>query len=231
MVFPNNFDIYLYMIETFIPARFYTFKGGYLSKKFLQRWQSRSESPSQASKLLPPINYAVNRVKLQIQKLNSQINQYTERDKALFEKIVHAYESHDNSRATIFAKELAEMQRQRDLLINAKLALENILLRLQTLAEFRSPVSDMSPVVGNLQNIQTRISGVLPDFGKELGQVEMKLTNLKVNTGQGAGAAFDFGVGSQDAQKIIEEAAIIAENQTRMKFPDIPNNRSGPGGT
>ena len=184
------------------------------------------KAPSRASNLLPQIDYAINRVELQIQILNSHINQHTEWDKVLFEKIVHAYESHDNLRAAVFANELSEMQRQRNLLINAKLALEGIPSRLQTASELRSFVSDMSPVVGNLQNIQTRITGILPDIGKELDQVEMKLNNLKVKTGQGAGAAFDFDVGSQDAQKIIEEAAMIVENRTKMKFPDIPDNES-----
>jgi division protein CdvB (Snf7/Vps24/ESCRT-III family) len=89
--------------------------------------------------------------------------------------------------------------------------------------------SEMSPVADDLQNIQTRILGVLPDFGKELGQVEMNLNNLKFKTDQDVRAAFDFDVGNQDAQKIIEEAAMIVENRTKMKFPDIPNNESSQG--
>ncbi len=33
-----------------------------------------------------------------------------------------------------------------------------------------------------------------------------------------------FGVGSKDAEKILEEAAMIAEHQKKNKFPDVPNN-------
>ncbi len=187
-------------------------------------WQSRSRSPSRAKKLLPRIDQATGRVEIQIRELDGQISQHTKSERLLFEKIVHAQERHDNSRATIFANELVKMQRQRDILTSARLALENILMRLQTVSEYRRTVLEMPPVVSDLRNIQISISSALPDLGKDLGLVEMNLDNLEAKRDQGFRPAFDIGAGSQEAGKILEEAAMIAEHQKKNKFPDVPNN-------
>ncbi len=162
--------------------------------------------------------------------MDNYINRYTDRDRSLFEKIVQAQEKHDNRRAKIFADELAEIRKQRNLLMNAKLSLDNVALRLRTVFEFGNFVSAVSPVVGTLQNIKKGISGIMPEVGNELGDVGLRLNDLVVEMGQGTGTAFDFEVSSEDAQKIIEEAAIVAENRMKMKLPELPTEESGQGG-
>jgi len=205
-----------------------------LSKKFSKKWEGGKRRLIPAVRkpkpLKPQINYAANRVEQQIHRINSYINRYTDRDRSLFEKIVQAQEKHDNRRAKIFADELAEIRKQRNLLMNAKLSLDNVALRLRTVFEFGNFVSAVSPVVGTLQNIKKGISGIMPEVGNELGDVGMRLNNLVIEMGQGTGTAFDFEVSSEDAQKIIEEAAIVAENRMKMKLPELPTEESGQGG-
>jgi division protein CdvB (Snf7/Vps24/ESCRT-III family) len=205
-----------------------------LSKKFSKKWEGGKRRLIPAIRkprpLKPQINYAANRVEQQIHRVNNYINRYTDRDRSLFEKIVQAQEKHDNRRAKIFADELAEIRKQRNLLMNAKLSLDNVALRLRTVFEFGNFVSAVSPVVGTLQNIKKGISGIMPEVGNELGDVGLRLNDLVVEMGQGTGTAFDFEVSSEDAQKIIEEAAIIAENRMKMKLPELPTEESGQGG-
>ena len=153
-----------------------------------------------------------------------------ERDRDLFERIVQAHERHDTSQVKILANELAEIRKQRNLLMNAKLALDNAALRLRTVFEFGNFVSAVSPVVDTLQSIKSKISGILPEVGNELGEIGMRLNDLVIEMGQSTGAAFDFEVSSQDAQKIIEEAAIVAENRMKMKLPDLPVGDANQGG-
>lgn len=201
-----------------------------MSKKFSRKWEGQHGRFFRTKKpLRPKINYAVNRVELQIQRINNYINRYTERDRALFEKIVQAYERHDSSRVNIIANELAETRKQKNLLMNAKLSLDNVALRLRTVFEFGNFVSAVSPVVGTLQNIKSKISGILPEVGSELGQVGIRLNDLVIEMGQGTGTSFEF-LSSEDAQKIMEEAAIIAESRAKMKLPDLSAEEAGQGG-
>ncbi|MFQ6095009.1 MAG: Snf7 family protein [Candidatus Bathyarchaeia archaeon] len=205
-----------------------------MSKKFSEKWEGGKRRIIPAIRkrkpLKPQINYAANRVELQIQRINSYINRYMERDRNLFEKIVQAHQKHDNSRLKILANELAEVRKQRNLLMNAKLSLDNVALRLRTVFEFGNFVSAVSPVVGTLQNIKSRISGILPEVGNELDEIGIRLNDLMVEMGQSTGMAFDFEVSSEDAQRIIEEAAIIAENRMKMKLPDLPAEEPSQGG-
>lgn len=205
-----------------------------MSKKFSKKWEGGKRRLIPAIRkpkpLKPQINYAANRVEQQIHRINSYISRYADRDRSVFENIVQAQEKHESRRAKILADELAEIRKQRNLLMNAKLSLDNVALRLRTVFEFGNFVSAVSPVVGTLQNIKKGISGIMPEVGNELGEVGMRLNDLVIEMGQSTGSAFDFEVSSEDAQKIIEEAAIVAENRMKMKLPELPTEESSQGG-
>jgi len=126
----------------------------------------------------------------------------------------------------MLANELAEIRGHRNLLMNAKLSLENVALRLRTLSEFGNFVSSVSPVVDILESVKTRVSGILPEVGIELGYIGTKLNTLSIRMGQGNSATFDFNVSGENAEKIMEEAAMIAENQMKRKLPEIPTDET-----
>lgn len=199
-----------------------------MSEKFSGKWEGRGRRFFRTQKpLKPKINYAVSRVEQQVQRINSYVSRYSDRHRTLFEKMVQAYERHDNSRVKVLANELAEIRKQRNLLMNAELSLNNVALRLRTVFEFGNFVSSMSPVVSTLDKIGSKISGILPDVGNELGQVGMRLNDLVIEMGQGTGPTFDFDVANEDAQEIMEEAAAaIGENRAKMKLPDVPTGKS-----
>lgn len=199
-----------------------------LSKRFSKKWDAKPEGLRNALRgskpLKPQVNHAVDRVKVQIQRINNYIERYTQRDRELFEKLVQAHEKHDNSRVNIFANELAEIRKQKSVLMHNKLALDNVALRLSTVLEFGNYVSVMSPVIGILHNIRTGISGIMPEVGNELGQVETTLNDIVIDMGQSAGLTFDFDAKTEAAENIIKEAALIVESRIKTKLPDLPSD-------
>jgi len=204
-----------------------------LPKGFSRKWEERPEGLKGALKsskpLKPQINNALNRVELQLSRTSSYIEQYTARDKEIFEKLVRAYERHDNARVNMLANELVEIRRQKDILIHSKLGLDNVALRLRTVFEFGNFASALSTVVGILQNIRAGISGIMPEVGNELYNVETTLSDVVVEMGQSTGVAIDFDAKSEDAEKILKEAALIVENRMKMKLPELSSDIS-PGG-
>lgn len=199
-----------------------------LSKRFSKKWDAKPEGLRNALRgskpLKPQVNHAVDRVKVQIQRINNYIERYTQRDRELFEKLVQAHEKHDNSRVNIFANELAEIRKQKSVLMHNKLALDNVALRLSTVLEFGNYVCVMSPVIGILHNIRTGISGIMPEVGNELGQVETTLNDIVIDIGQSAGLTFDFDAKTEAAENIIKEAALIVESRIKTKLPDLPSD-------
>lgn len=198
-----------------------------LSKRFKRKWEERPRGLRGALRrpkpLRPRVNYALNRVETQIQRINNHVDRYTERDKDLFEKLSQAYERHDNTRVKMLANELAEIRKQKGILMHSKLSLDNVALRLRTVFEFGNFVSAVTPVVDILHSIRTGVSGMIPDVSNELHQVETTLGDIMVEMGQTAGMPFDFEPKSEDATKIIKEAATIAESRMKTRLPKSPN--------
>jgi division protein CdvB (Snf7/Vps24/ESCRT-III family) len=203
-----------------------------LPDKFTEKWAESENSEPLGSKvknsirppgqLKPRLDHAIQRLEGQIQRLDQTSNRLSERDKSLFAKVVEAYSKHDQPHASAFANELTEIRKTEKTVMNARLALEQIVLRLKTVTELGDMVHALGPVISVLGSIRTAITGVLPDAGRELEQIGTELNGIIANAGQTTGLTLDFATSSDEAQRILSEAATIAEERTKEKFPELP---------
>jgi len=163
-------------------------------------------------------------MQIQIQKLNKAAKHFSERDKLLFTKTVKAYSKHDLVRAKVYANELAEIRKTKKQIVDTKLALEQISLRLGTVSEFGDVVSMLSPTVSVLQNIGKGLVNTLPEAGKELGQIGNLLNGIIAESNQGTGLDIDFEAPNDEAKNILSEAAKVAEQNIKQQLPEIPTD-------
>jgi len=206
-----------------------------MSKQFIKKWAEPEkmgikEAIRPPKPLRPRIEQAARRVEVQIQRLEQEGSRLTARDKAMFAKIVEAYTTHDSQRANVLANELTEIRKMEKFMTHAGLALEQVVLRLNTVSELGDTVVTLAPAVSVLQSVRVGISGVLPGVEKELGQVGTMLSEIIMESGQGTGMILDFGAANEDAQKILEEAAMVAEQRVKQKFPELPEGVPSLGG-
>ena len=173
--------------------------------------------------LRPRLQLAVSRIEGQAQKLDQTSQRLAERDKTLFAKIVEAYQKHDVEHANVFSGELAEIRKTEKTVMHARLALDQIALRLRTVTELGDMVGALAPIVGVLGGIRTAITGVLPDAGKELEQIGTMLNGIIMDAGQSSGLTLNFGEANEDAKGILAEAATVVEQRMKDKFPDLPS--------
>jgi len=198
---------------------------------FATRWE-RTDNASLSTKvkeavrppgpLKPRLDAAIKRIDLQIQRLDQASNRFNERDKAIFNRIVDAYSKHDTARASVLANELAEIRKMEKMIMHARLALEQITLRLKTVTELGDVAVTLLPVVGVIRDIKTGISTISPQAEKELGEIGNLLSGIVVDAGAVTGSTINFESANEDSQKIIEEAAAIAEQRMKETFPDLP---------
>jgi division protein CdvB (Snf7/Vps24/ESCRT-III family) len=229
-----NANIYTYILTTLLGSVLIPLtEERKLSQKFSKKWGEKEEQQASfgkkvkkafhpATPLKPQLDYAVKRMEAQIQRMDQTGDRFLERDKSMFAKIVEAYSRHDLQHANVLANELAEIRKMEKTVINARLALEQIALRLRTVTELSGMVSTLAPAVGVLRNIRTAISGVLPYAGKELEQIGTILGGIVMDAGQTTGLSLNFEASNSDAQKILTEAATIAEQRIKEKFPELP---------
>ena len=172
--------------------------------------------------LKPRLDLAVRGIEIQIQRLDKASDRFSERDKSIFARIVNAYSKHDMPRANVFANELAEIRKMERMIMHARLALEQIVLRLKTVSELGDVVTTLAPAISVLRSVRNGMSTVFPEAERELGQIGNLLSGIVFDAGQSSGLSIDFESANEDAQKIMNEAATVAEQKIKDKFPELP---------
>jgi len=108
------------------------------------------------------------------------------------------------------------------MIIHARLALEQIVLRLSTVSELGDIVSTLAPTVGVMRSVKNNMAAVFPEAEREFGNIGNLLSGIIVDAGQSTGMNIDFQTASDDAQKILNEASTVAEQKVKKKFPELP---------
>jgi division protein CdvB (Snf7/Vps24/ESCRT-III family) len=226
----------LTMVKTFL-CSFLFLEVINLSERFAKRWDSKRDDQPFTKKLQeavkppgplrPRLDFAVRRIELQVQKLDQATERFSQRDKTIFARIVDAYTKHDSARANVFANELAEIRKMERLIINARLALEQIVLRLRTVSELGDVVSTLGPAVSVLRSVRAGLVSVFPEAENELGEIGNMLSGIMIEAGQGSGMTLNFDSVNEDAAKILTEASTVAEQRIKEKFPDLPPGMPG----
>lgn len=208
-----------------------------MSERFADKWESKRKEDSftdvvRAAVTSPPplkprMDFAIRRLELQINKLDQASERFSQKDKTLFAKLVDAYAKHDTAHANIYANELAEVRKMTKLTMNARLALDQVMLRLKTCTEFGDIVATLAPAIGVLRAVGSGITGVMPEAENELGEIGNMLSGLMFDAGLGCGSTMNFNNVSEDAAKILNEAATIAEHKISSNFPELPSAFNG----
>ncbi len=205
-----------------------------MSERFAKKWESQKEGASFTDTIrgtvTPPIplkqrlDFAVRRLTLQVNKLDQTSERFSQKDRAMFAKLVDAYAKHDTAHANIYATELAEVRKMAKLVMNARLALDQVMLRIQTCTELGDVVANLGPAIGVLRSVGSCMGGVLPEAENELGEIGNMLSGLMFEAGLNSGTSMNFENVNEDAAKILNEAATVAEQKVNANFPDLPSN-------
>lgn len=200
------------------------------SKKWNNNAQSESirdklrEVTQSQTPLKPRIEEAQRKLQIQVSKLDSISNKLQEKDKVIFSRIVNAMQNHDSHYAKVLSGELSQIRRTNKMVTSAKLAFEQIQLRLNTMTELGDIVVTLSPAMSVIKGIQGGLKTMLPEADQSFGQISDLLGGIMSGSSQMATTevgtkelTFD-----EEAIKIIEEASAVVEEDTRDKFPDLP---------
>ncbi|MDA4121456.1 MAG: Snf7 family protein [Thaumarchaeota archaeon] len=172
--------------------------------------------------LKPRLDLAVRQIQVQVAKLDSTTNKLRERDNSIFTKVVASLQKHDTQHASVFANELAEIRKMNKMVTQAKLALEQIVLRLNTITELGDIVVTLTPAMAVIRNVKQGLVGVLPEAESEIGEISGLLSSILVDAGTVGGYSLNFEAANEDAEKILAEASAVAEQRMKERFPEVP---------
>lgn len=174
--------------------------------------------------LKPRVQAGIQRLQKQITKLDSMLTKLNERDAKLFKKIVDATQSHDVATSKVLSNELAEIRKVTKILGNARTALEQIELRLTTYNDLGDTVVTIMPTIGLMKSMKSSLAKFMPGADQEIGQMAEMLGGFLTDSFSSDAA---FGIDdstNSESDKILQEAAAVAENSVGDKFPSMPSD-------
>ena len=173
--------------------------------------------------LKPRIQNAVNKLQVQVSKMDSMLTKLRERDQQLFQRIVAAMQQHDTSTSKVLSNELAEIRKVSRMLGNARMSLEQVQLRLTTIHDLGDAMVAIGPAMSTMKGLKSSLGRFMPEADTELNSMTQTLNGLMLDSLSGDSFAMESDVSSEETDKILQEASAVAEQQIGDKFPSVPS--------
>ena len=170
------------------------------------------------------LDIAQKKLQLQITKLAEIDTKLQQKNNMIFEKIVDSKKTNNETYAKVYANELAEIRKHQKMVNNAKLSMEQIQIRLNTVSELGDVVVTLSPCMSLIKGLSTSLGGMMPSVSDSM----QDLSNMLGDIVTGSSITHDSSLGqiestNSDAQSILEEAQSIVEGQARQSMPEPPS--------
>ncbi len=191
-------------------------KGDALSQKFMGT--VKPEAP-----LKNRLDSAQKKLQLQISRLGEIDNKLKIKHDAIFEKIVDSKKSNNETYAKVYANELSEIRKMKNMVSNAKLSMEQVQLRLNTVSELGDVVVTLSPCMTLIKGLSTSLGDMMPSAAASM----QDLSNMLGDIVSGSSVTHDGSMGitettSSDALSILKEAESVVEGNIRSNMPEPP---------
>jgi len=173
------------------------------------------------------LDVAQKKLQLQISKLGETEQKLKQKDTMFMDKIVEATKANNQPYAKMYANELAEIRKTNKTVSNAKLSMEQVQIRLNTVSELGDVVVTLSPCMSLIKGLSTSLGGMMPEVADSMQDLSSMLGDIVTgSTINHEGTMGEFTTSNGDAQSILDEAQAMVEGQTRQNMPEPPINNS-----
>jgi division protein CdvB (Snf7/Vps24/ESCRT-III family) len=171
------------------------------------------------------IEDAQRKFQFQISKLEGITEKLQKKHDVIFEKVVNAQKSHNNAYAQAYANELGQVRKMKNMVGGAKLAMEQIQLRLNTVSELGDVVVTLSPCMSIIKGLSPSLSGIMGESTSSMQDLSQILGDVMSGSSvEGSDLMSAGSVTNSDTLAILEEAHSVIAGQTKSSLPDIPDN-------
>ncbi len=136
-----------------------------------------------------------------------------------------ALKKNNKDRAAMCATEIAEVRKLVKFLYNVQLAIERVILRLETIKELSEIVVDLKPSLRLLQSVSQELFQVLPDVSSELNNVNSAICETlhaaKITTDE---SVIPVGKKTEAGEEILKEVSSLIEQKISESLPEPPEN-------
>jgi hypothetical protein len=134
-----------------------------------------------------------------------------------------ALKKNNKEKAAMCATEIAEVRKLVKFLYNVQLAIERVVLRLETIKELGDVVADLKPALKLLQGVSQELFQVLPDVSSELNTVNQTIQDtLHATKLTGDETIIPVGKKTEAGEEILKEVSCFMEQKLAETLPEPP---------
>ncbi len=120
------------------------------------------------------------------------------------------------------ANELAEVRKLITLLSQTQIAIERIILRMETIKELSTIMIDLKPALSALKNVTTNLVSIMPDVASELDKVNNSIQETLTVTKFSSEAPIIQPAKTAGGQEILKEVNTVLEQKLTEQLPEPP---------
>ncbi|MBK5133436.1 Snf7 family protein [Candidatus Bathyarchaeota archaeon] len=162
-------------------------------------------------------------LEVQKRKLEQASYRLKQRDRGLFESCMRAQQKNNKGRAAMCANEIVEVRKLIKFLYSVQLAIERVILRLETIKELSDIIIDLKPALKLLKNVSSDLFQVLPEVSNELNNVNQTIQETlyatKITTND---SLIPVGQKTEAGQEILQEVSNLIEQKLSESLPEPP---------
>ena len=171
------------------------------------------------------IDFAQRKLESQIFKLEGINEKLQKKHDMIFEKIVNAQRNNKPSYAQAYAGELTQVRKMKNMVGGAKLSMEQVKLRLDTVSELGDVVVTLSPCMAIIKGLSPSLSGIMPEANASMQDLSQILGDVMSGSSVGVGDSMSMTPETNaDTLAILEEAHSVIAGQTKSSIPDVPDS-------
>ncbi len=170
----------------------------------------------------PQLERATKEIGVLIARLAQAEARVKSRDEAIFRRVVLALQKGDRDHASIYANELSEVRKIGATVSGAKLALEQVSMRIATITDMGEVAAILAPTISVVKGVGQGLGSLLPGANGQLAEISTLLSTTLVEAGTVGGNSLNFEAANEEAERVLDEASAVAYRQVEAEFPKVP---------
>ena len=160
----------------------------------------------------PKLASTIKEIEYHRKELESLRGRLEQRRKALFDTTVRAMVSKDQTKATIYANEWAELRKVGKVVYASELALVQVVLRLESIVDVGDVMAHMSMAFKVLSKINKTVQGLAPSLDQASTQISDALNETMVGMGT-ISPDIHLNIRTDSGEELVEQARKLAEER------------------
>ena len=166
---------------------------------------------------------AQRRLDIPISQLRAIDEKLRAKEEQIFGRIVSAQRIHNDMYAQMYANELVQVRKMKGMVSRARLSMEQIQLRLNTVSELGDIVVTLSPCMSVIRDLGPSISGMMPEAANSMQDLSGIMGDLITSSRmQSEETIAPQTIRNQEAQNVIDEAHSVIAQEARSVIPEVP---------